>query len=115
MNIAGLASPEPEPDLLALDEALDRLAARDPIKAELVKLLFFAGLTVPQAADALGLSHAAAKRSWAYARAWLLVEIRGGPTSPEGVARHSDNLLRNLELALARITHCGVSPLRTTP
>ncbi len=83
LEIAGLASPEPEPDLLALDEALDRLAAREPIKAELVKLLFFAGLTVPQAADALGLSHAAAKRSWAYARAWLRVEIRGGPSSPE--------------------------------
>jgi RNA polymerase sigma factor (TIGR02999 family) len=82
IDIAGLASPEAEPDLLVLDDALDRLAARDPVKAELVKLLFFAGLTVPQAAEALGLSHAAAKRSWAYARAWLRVEIRGGAIAP---------------------------------
>jgi RNA polymerase sigma factor (TIGR02999 family) len=81
-DLAGLASPEPAPDLLALDAALDRLAARDPVKAELVKLLYFAGLTVPQAAEALGLSHAAAKRAWAYARAWLRVEIRGGEAAP---------------------------------
>jgi RNA polymerase sigma factor (TIGR02999 family) len=84
LDMAGLASPEPVPDLLALDEALDGLAARDPQKAELVKLLYFAGLTVPQAAEALGLSHATAKRSWAYARAWLRVEIRGSEAAPEG-------------------------------
>jgi RNA polymerase sigma factor (TIGR02999 family) len=58
-------------DLLALDEALTKLAAEDPVKAELVKLRYFAGLTLEQAADALHLSSATAKRSWAYARAWL--------------------------------------------
>jgi DNA-directed RNA polymerase specialized sigma24 family protein len=67
-----------------LDEALDRLAARDPVKAELVKLLYFAGLSIPQAAEALGLSHAAAKRAWAFARAWLRVEIRGEGAAPRG-------------------------------
>jgi RNA polymerase sigma factor (TIGR02999 family) len=83
-DMASLAAPEPAPDLLALDAALDRLAARDPAKAELVKLLYFAGMTVPQAAEALGLSHAAAKRAWAYARAWLRVEIRGAEAAPPG-------------------------------
>jgi RNA polymerase sigma factor (TIGR02999 family) len=82
-DLADVASPEPAPDLLALDEALDRLAARDPVKAELVKLLYFAGLSIPQAAEALGLSYAAAKRAWAYARAWLRVEIRGEEAAPQ--------------------------------
>ena len=84
LDMAGLSSPVPDPDLLALDAALDRLAGRDPVKAELVKLLYFAGLTLPQAAEALGLSHAAAKRLWAYARAWLRVEIRGAEAAQEG-------------------------------
>jgi RNA polymerase sigma factor (TIGR02999 family) len=84
LDLAGLASPEPAPDLLALDEALDRLAARDAVKAELVKLLYFAGLSIPEAAEALGLSHAAAKRAWAYARAWLRIEIRGEGLRPQG-------------------------------
>ena len=69
--------------------ALDRLAARDPVKAELVKLLYFAGLSIPQAAEALGLSHAAAKRAWAYDRAWLRVEIRGEETAPQEKAPES--------------------------
>jgi RNA polymerase sigma factor (TIGR02999 family) len=84
LDMAGMASPVPDPDLLALDAALDRLAGRDPVKAELVKLLYFAGLTLPQAAEALGLSHGTAKRLWAYARAWLRVEIRGGGAAPLG-------------------------------
>ena len=58
-------------DLLALDEALTRLAAVDPQAAELVKLRFFAGLTLEEAAGHLGISPRTAKRSWAYARAWL--------------------------------------------
>lgn len=61
--------------LLALHEALDRLAAHDSVKAELVKLRFFAGLTLPEAAQALDLSEPTAKRYWAYARAWLFREI----------------------------------------
>jgi RNA polymerase sigma factor (TIGR02999 family) len=64
-------------DVLALDEALTRLAELDPPKAELVKLRFFAGLTLEQAADALGLSPATADRHWAFARAWLFREIEG--------------------------------------
>jgi RNA polymerase sigma factor (TIGR02999 family) len=82
-DMAGLACPELAPDLLALDDALVRLAARDRVKAELVKLLYFGGLTVPQAAEALGISHAAAKRAWSYARAWLRIEIRGVEVPPE--------------------------------
>src|SRR5439155_6774992 len=69
--------PAPPDDLLALDEALSRLAARDPVRAELVKLRFFAGLTMPEAARALGMSLATAERSWAFARVWLYAELEG--------------------------------------
>jgi len=71
------AAPEVREDLLALDEALDRLAIEDPIKAELVKLRFFAGLTLPEAAKALGLSERTAGRHWAFARAWLRRAVEG--------------------------------------
>ena len=70
-------TPETDDDLLALDDALDRLANQDPIKAQLVQLRVFAGLTVVQAAEILGLSKSTADRYWAYARAWLRVEIAG--------------------------------------
>jgi RNA polymerase sigma factor (TIGR02999 family) len=70
-----LVAPELGEDLLALDEALEKLAKEDPVKAELVKLRHFAGLTVDQAALALNISPATADRYWAYARAWLYVEI----------------------------------------
>lgn len=76
-----LTAPALGEDLLALDEALDRLAEKDPIKAELVKLRHFAGLTVDQAAQALGISPATADRYWAYARAWLHAAITGGDSS----------------------------------
>jgi RNA polymerase sigma factor (TIGR02999 family) len=59
-------------ELLALDEALERFAARDPVKAELVKLRYFAGLSEEEAAAALGISRATASRYWTYARAWLI-------------------------------------------
>jgi len=62
-------------EFLALHEALDRLAAKDPRKAELVKLRFFAGLTNAQAADALRVSVSTADNDWAYARAWLRLEL----------------------------------------
>jgi len=65
----------PQDDLLALDEALTRLAAREPAKAELVKLRYFAGLTIDEAADLMHISRTTAKRYWAFARAWLLAEI----------------------------------------
>lgn len=61
--------------LLALHEALDALFLHDPVKAELVKLRFFGGLTLPDAAQTIGLSEPTAKRYWAYARAWLFREI----------------------------------------
>jgi RNA polymerase sigma factor (TIGR02999 family) len=62
---------EPAEDLLALDDALERLSRFDPRKAELVKLRYFAGLTTPQAAAALGISLSSAEKDWAYARTWL--------------------------------------------
>src|SRR5262249_13169439 len=63
------AAPSPDDDLLALDEALPRLAEADPAAAELVKLRYFAGLSIPQAAEALGIGARSADRLWAYARA----------------------------------------------
>jgi RNA polymerase sigma factor (TIGR02999 family) len=77
-----LAAPEPVEDLLALDEALGKLAAKDPAKAELVKLRYFAGLTIAEAAAALGISAATAKRYWTYARTWLYQEIAGEAGTP---------------------------------
>lgn len=71
-----VALPEPTHDLLALDEALTALAGEDPKKAELVKLRFFAGLSVEDAGQCLGISRATADRYWAYARAWLHNFIR---------------------------------------
>ncbi len=62
-------------DLIALDEALNRLAVHDSRKAELVKLRYFAGLTIRQAAEALGISESTADADWAYARSWLRVHI----------------------------------------
>jgi RNA polymerase sigma factor (TIGR02999 family) len=67
----------PSYDLLALDEALGRLAAREPAKAELVKLRFFGGLTLPEAALVLGLSLPTAERYWRFARVWLYAELAG--------------------------------------
>jgi RNA polymerase sigma factor (TIGR02999 family) len=69
---------EPRHDLLALDEALDKLAAQDRVKAELVKLRYFAGLTNEEAAQSLGISTTTADRYWAYAKAWLHQEITRG-------------------------------------
>jgi RNA polymerase sigma factor (TIGR02999 family) len=65
----------PALDLLALDEALTRLAAAEPAKAALVKLRFFAGLTMPEAAAALGMSRATAERQWTFAKSWLYAEL----------------------------------------
>jgi RNA polymerase sigma factor (TIGR02999 family) len=62
-------------ELVALDEALEKLASRDSLKADLVKLRYFAGLTIPEAAAALNISTATADRYWTYARAWLRREI----------------------------------------
>jgi RNA polymerase sigma factor (TIGR02999 family) len=67
----------PADDLLSLNEALDRLALEDPKKAELVKLRYFTGLSVQDAADVLGISRATADRYWAYAKVWLYCAISG--------------------------------------
>ena len=66
----------PSDDLLALDEALTRLAALNPARAEVVKLRFFAGLTMPEVAQALGISVPTAERYWAFARTWLYAELK---------------------------------------
>jgi RNA polymerase sigma factor (TIGR02999 family) len=63
-------------DLVALDEALTEFAVQQPAKAELIQLRYFAGLTLEQAADALGISRATAARHWTFARAWLYDHIR---------------------------------------
>jgi RNA polymerase sigma factor (TIGR02999 family) len=73
-----VAAPQPDAELLALDEALQALAATDPVKARLVELRYFAGLTGEQAAEVLGISPATADRHWAFAKAWLRNEVRGG-------------------------------------
>jgi RNA polymerase sigma factor (TIGR02999 family) len=68
-------------DLIALDEALEKLKQHDPVKAELVNLRYFAGLTAEQAAEILNISRITAYRYWTYARAWLLQEISGNVDS----------------------------------
>jgi RNA polymerase sigma factor (TIGR02999 family) len=75
LNEGQLAAAGQSVDLIALDEALDRLAERDPRKAELVKLRFFAGLSIRQAADALGISDSTADADWAYAKSWLRLQM----------------------------------------
>lgn len=76
-----IAAPSPSDDILALDEALGKLEAEEPIKAQLVKLRYFAGLTEEDAAKALGISYTSAQRYWHYAKAWLLAELRGSGAS----------------------------------
>jgi RNA polymerase sigma factor (TIGR02999 family) len=75
LELADAPVPESGPDLLLLDEALERLRAESPQKAEVVQLRFFAGLTMPQAAEAMGVSLATAERWWTVARAWLFAEL----------------------------------------
>jgi RNA polymerase sigma factor (TIGR02999 family) len=76
---ATLVAPEGTPgeDLLALDEALQQLDAEDPVKAQLVKLRFFGGVSLEDAAAMLGVSPATAKRYWVFARSWLYGKLRG--------------------------------------
>ena len=71
----------PFDDLLALDEALDRLEQSDPMAAKLVKLRYFAGLTMPQVAEALGLPLRSAERHWTYAKTWLHRELSKGAST----------------------------------
>jgi RNA polymerase sigma factor (TIGR02999 family) len=83
LELAELAAPMPDDELLAVDEALDRLSQTDARAAELVKLCYFVGLTQEQAAKELGVSISTVERRWAYARAWLFREIRKGQVAPE--------------------------------
>src|SRR5262249_2311116 len=80
-----IEAPEPSVDLLAVHEALERFQGVDAVAAQVVKLRYFAGLTIPQTAEALGISPSTADRSWAYARAWLHAELKhdGGSGTPE--------------------------------
>ena len=77
LPVAGTPGEYSALDLLALNEAIEKLEARDPRKAQLVKLRFFAGLTMQQAASALGISPSTADNDWAYAKCWLRVEMTG--------------------------------------
>ncbi len=78
MENVDIAAPEPPLDLLAVNEALERFEQMDKVAADLVKLRYYAGLTIPQAAEALGISSTTADRYWAYARAWLHSELKKG-------------------------------------
>lgn len=79
LDEASLIAPPVDEDILAVNEALDQLAAVDREAAELVKLRFFAGFTAEQAAEALGISARSADRIWAYARAFLLKQLKAAP------------------------------------
>jgi RNA polymerase sigma factor (TIGR02999 family) len=78
-----VAAPSPDDALLALDTALGKLAERDPVKARLVEMRYFAGLTGDQAAQILGISPKTADRYWVYARAWIRREMEGGDAEPK--------------------------------
>jgi RNA polymerase sigma factor (TIGR02999 family) len=75
-----IAAPAPDDQLLAVNEALEKFATEEPRKAELVKLRYFVGMNFEEAAAALGIAVPTAKQWWAYARAWLRVEIEGKPS-----------------------------------
>jgi RNA polymerase sigma factor (TIGR02999 family) len=83
LDSACSATEPPSLDLLALDEALSKLASFEPAKAELVKLRFFAGLTMPEAAAAMGISLATAERHWTFARSWLYAELNENSSGAE--------------------------------
>jgi RNA polymerase sigma factor (TIGR02999 family) len=81
-DLDALLAGGPAQDVLALHEALEQLAAHDPVKAKLVEMRFFAGLTLDQAAECLGVAPRTADRAWRYARAWLYTAM-AGPDSGE--------------------------------
>jgi len=81
-DLDALLAGDPAQEVLALHEALEQLAAQDPVKAKLVEMRFFAGLTLQQAAECLGISPSTADRAWRYARAWLYAAM-AGPDSGE--------------------------------
>lgn len=76
LDAVQVAADGPSEDLLALDESLARFEELDPLAAKLVKLRYFAGMTMPEAAEALGISLRTAERNWTYARTWLHRDLR---------------------------------------
>jgi RNA polymerase sigma factor (TIGR02999 family) len=74
---------EPDDYLLALDDALGRLASSDPLVAKLVTLRYFTGLTMPEAAEVLEISLRSAERNWTYAKAWLHRELTDAEAAPD--------------------------------
>ena len=80
MELEGVevAAPGDDDELLAVNEALDKLAAQNKIEAELVKLRYFVGMTLEEAAEVLGISARTADNYWSHARAWLYREIKAG-------------------------------------
>jgi RNA polymerase sigma factor (TIGR02999 family) len=77
LDLDGLAADSPGEDLLDLHDALEELAASEPLKAKLVELRYFTGMTLPKAAECLGISSSTADRAWRYARAWLYAAMDG--------------------------------------
>src|SRR5207249_2544892 len=82
LEVAAAVVEEPSDDVVAVHEALELLAQHDPVKAELVKLRYFAGLSVEEAADLLGVSRATADRYWRYAKTWLYCALTR-PSHPD--------------------------------
>jgi RNA polymerase sigma factor (TIGR02999 family) len=78
LNSVDLAQRAAPDDLLELDDTLDKLARQDPVASQIVKLRFFAGLSIDQAAEMLGLSRTTAYERWTFARAWLYSELKSG-------------------------------------
>ena len=78
-----LVAEESGDDVISLDEVLAKFASLEPVKAELVKLRYFAGCSIDEAADLLNISRTSAKRYWAYARAWLLAELHDADAPTE--------------------------------
>src|SRR5262245_18019145 len=86
VEMASLPTRMSSDELLALDEALEKLKGQDPVKSRLVTLRYFGGMTIEQASEVLNISRVTAHRYWTYARAWLHKEISGEPpTPPESV------------------------------
>lgn len=84
IDVGEFVAPEPDEQMLAVHDVLDRLAARHPRQAELVKLRYFGGLTIEETAQLLGISVSTAKNDWTFSRAWLFREIKG--TGNDGTA-----------------------------
>lgn len=83
LSSCDIASEVPDDEVLSVHESLVRFAAIDPVKAQLVKLRYFAGMTIHQAGEVLELSPATSDRYWAYARAWLHADLRNSGNAPE--------------------------------